>query len=62
MRDFNEDYTVFQKALKIEDPWYVIDYELNQNDQILDVYLDFKRGATFACPNCGASHAKVHDI
>ncbi|MDQ0217654.1 hypothetical protein J2S21_000743, partial [Peribacillus cavernae] len=39
MRDFNEDYTVFQKALKIEDPWYVIDYELNQNDQILDVYL-----------------------
>ncbi|MDQ0221439.1 hypothetical protein J2S21_004612, partial [Peribacillus cavernae] len=38
MRDFNED-TVFQKALKIEDPWYVIDYELNQNDQILDVYL-----------------------
>jgi transposase len=62
MRDFNEDYTVFQRALKIEDPWYVIDYELNQKDQILDVYLDFKRGATFACPNCGASHAKVHDI
>jgi transposase len=62
MRDFNEEYTVFQKALKIEDPWYVIDYELNQKDQILDVYLDFKRGATFACPHCGGSHTKVHDI
>lgn len=62
MRDLDEEYSVFQKALKIEDPWYVIDYNLNQKDQILDVYLDFKRGAAFSCPDCGASHAKVHDI
>jgi transposase len=62
MIEFNQEFSVFQNALKIEDPWYVIDYELNQKDQILDVYLDFKRGATFACPHCGGSHAKVHDI
>ena len=62
MVEFNQEFSVFQNALKIEDPWYVIDYELNQKDQILDVYLDFKRGATFACPHCGGAHAKVHDI
>lgn len=62
MTDFNQEFNVFQKALKIEEPWYVIDYSLNQKDQILDVYLDFKRGASFSCPHCGASHAKVHDI
>lgn len=62
MIEFNQEFSVFQKALKIEDPWFVIDYELNQSEQILDVYLDFKRGATFACPHCGDTHAKVHDI
>ncbi|MDP4087051.1 MAG: ISL3 family transposase [Bacillota bacterium] len=62
MVEFNQEFNVFQKALKIDDPWYVIDYELNQNEQILNVYLDFKRGATFTCPHCGDSHAKVHDI
>jgi transposase len=50
MRDFNKEYSVFQKALKIEDSCYVIDYNLNQEGQILDVYLDFKRGATFTYP------------
>ncbi|ESU30097.1 hypothetical protein G3A_23760 [Bacillus sp. 17376] len=49
MEDFNEEYGVFQKALNIEDPWYVVDYELNQKDLTLDIYLDFKRGAKFVC-------------
>jgi transposase len=62
MVEFNQEFSVFQKALKIEDTWYVIDYELNQKDQILDVYLEFNRGATFACSHYGGSHAKVHDI
>lgn len=62
MVEFNQEFSVFQSALKIEEPWYVTDYELNQKDQILDVYLDFKRGAKFACPHCGGSHTKVHDI
>jgi transposase len=62
MVEFNQEFSVFQKALKIEDPWYVIDYELNQKDQVLDVYLDFKRGAKFACAHCGDTHTKVHDI
>jgi transposase len=62
MIEFNQEFSVFQSALKIEEPWYVIDYELNQKDQVLDVYLDFKRGAKFACPHCGNANAKVHDI
>jgi len=62
MNNFNEEYSVFQKALNIEEPWYVVDYELSQKDQILDIYLDFKRGAEFVCSHCGDLHAKVHDI
>ena len=62
MEDFNQEYSVFQKALNIEDPWYVVDYELDPKELILDVYLDFKRGAEFVCSHCGHPHAKVHDI
>lgn len=62
MIEFNQEFSVFQSALKIEDIWYVTDFELNQKDQILDVYLDFKRGANFTCPNCGDTHTKVHDV
>jgi hypothetical protein len=39
MEDFNQNYSVFQKALNFEDTWYVVDYELNTKDLILDVYL-----------------------
>lgn len=62
MKEFEQEYRVFQKALNIEDPWYVVDYSLNQEEKLLDIYLDFTRGATFTCPHCGAAHAKVHDI
>ena len=62
MQDFKQEYSLFQKALNIEDPWFVVDYELNQEDLILDIYLDFKRGAEFVCSHCGHPHAKVHDI
>jgi hypothetical protein len=33
MVESNQEFSVFQKALKIEEPWYVIDYSLNQKDQ-----------------------------
>jgi transposase len=36
MEEFNQEFSVFQKALKIEDPWYVIDYELNQKGPTLN--------------------------
>ena len=62
MKEFDHEFSVFQRALKIEDPWYVIDFELNPDDQILDLYLDFKRGAKFLCSHCGSSHTKIHDI
>jgi transposase len=57
MVEFNQEFSVYQNALKIEDPWYVIDYELNQKDQILDVY-----STSNVVLHCGGSHAKVHDI
>lgn len=62
MQNFEHEYNIFQKALNIKAPWYVIDYELLQKEKILNIYLDFKRGAKFVCPHCGQPNASVHDI
>ncbi len=61
MKDSEQEYNFFQQALNIEDPWYVIDYELNQSKEKLHFHLDFKSDAQFICPHCGSSHTKIHD-
>ncbi|MCM3654518.1 hypothetical protein [Metabacillus litoralis] len=62
MKDFEQEYSVFQKALKIEEPWYITSYQLDQSEHVLHIHLDFKRGARFVCPNCSSSQTKVHDV
>lgn len=62
MRDFQEKYNVFETALEIPEPWYVFHYELAKEEKILHIYIEYRRGAEFACPNCGSSGCKVHDI
>lgn len=62
MQDFEKEYTLFQKALNIQDPWYVDDYKLVESSGQFHIFLDFKRGAKFPCPHCGHEHNGVHDI
>ncbi|WP_088076548.1 ISL3 family transposase [Litchfieldia alkalitelluris] len=60
-KDFEQEYSVFQAALKIEDPWYVTGYELDQEEEKLHIYLDYKRNAQFICPHCGSSDTSIYD-
>ncbi|WP_176717295.1 transposase family protein, partial [Vulcanibacillus modesticaldus] len=57
-----EDLDMFQEALDIKDPWFVSYKEFNKEQEQLHIYLNFKRGAKFTCPHCGAAHNPVHDI
>jgi transposase len=50
-----------EKILELEEPWFIQDIMLNQEEARIDIYLDFKKGGTFACPLCGAGNCKVHD-
>jgi len=62
MQDFEKEYALFHKALNIQDPWFVDDYKLVESSGQFHIFLDFKRGAKFPCPNCGHEHNGVHDI
>ncbi|MFC4023514.1 helix-turn-helix domain-containing protein [Oceanobacillus longus] len=61
MKDFQEKYNVFQSALDIPEPWYVFHHELAK-EETLHIYIEYRSGAVFSCPNCGNTSCKVHDI
>ena len=45
---------LFGMALGIVPPWEVTEVSFSQESNRLDITIDFQRGATFACPVCGA--------
>lgn len=55
------DTLLFQQALGLTDPWTVTRSEFEAERSRLDLYLDFTKGATFPCPECGAGGCRVHD-
>lgn len=51
---------LFGMALGIVPPWEVTEVNFSKESNRLDITIDFQRGATFACPVCGAP-APAHD-
>ena len=62
MKDFHDDYNVFESALEMPEPWYVFHHELAKEEKTLHIYHEYRKGAEFSCPNCGSPGCKVHDI
>jgi transposase len=55
------DIDLFQQALGLVAPWYVERAEFDATKRRLDLYLNFERGGTFRCPECGQGDCKAHD-
>jgi transposase len=55
------DLELFQQALGLEEPWEVVEVQFDAERRRLDLRVDFRKGARFACPECGAPGCKVHD-
>lgn len=51
---------LFAVALGITPPWEVVGVDFSQENNRLDIRIDFPRGAQFACPVCGTA-VPVHD-
>lgn len=55
------DNDLFQMALGLANPWFVERCEFDVQRGLLDIHLDFHRGAKFPCPECAAPDCSVHD-
>lgn len=52
---------LFTMALGLVSPWQVTRTEFNPDEWVLRLSVDFRKGATFACPSCAAAGCAVHD-
>ncbi len=55
------DLDLFQQALGLDEPWRVVGTSFDPARRRLDLRLDFRRGARFACPECERTGCAVHD-
>lgn len=51
---------LFGRALGLEKPWQVVNIMFDQSQRRLNLFLDFPKGSSFPCPQCGVP-CGVHD-
>jgi hypothetical protein len=58
-----DELGLFTAALGLGGPWRVVRTEFDVEGTQLDLYLDFERGARFACPakDCAQGGCPLHD-
>ncbi|MGH2843931.1 MAG: ISL3 family transposase [Solirubrobacteraceae bacterium] len=56
-----QDLALFKAALGLSEPWQVCSVEFDPATKRLDLRIDFPRGATFCCPECGRDGLKARD-
>jgi transposase len=58
-----DELGLFTAALGLSGPWRVVRTEFDIEGTQLDLYLDFERGARFACPakDCAQGGCPLHD-
>lgn len=61
MEDRVMELDMYQQALNLEHPWYVIDRRFNHTVGRLDIFLGFHRGGTFTCSACNTPNQPFHD-
>ncbi|HDH27651.1 MAG TPA: ISL3 family transposase, partial [Euryarchaeota archaeon] len=52
---------LFARALGLEAPWQLARVTFSEEDRELHLYLDFKRGGRFSCPDCGEVELTAYD-
>mgnify|MGYP005844830141 CR=1 FL=1 len=55
------DTDLLQMALGLMPPWQVSSSDFDPQQRRLDITIDFPRGSTFSCPECGMEKVKAYD-
>jgi transposase len=56
-----QDRDLFALALGLNKPWYVRSVAFEPENKRLELQIDFERGGTFLCPECGTPGCKAYD-
>jgi len=56
-----KDTDLFQLAMGLVPPWQVTQCTFDPEQGRLDISIDFVRGGTFPCPECGRADCKAYD-
>ena len=56
-----ETKELFGLALGIAEPWVVARVDLDPDERRLGIEIDFRRGGTFSCSECGVAGCKAYD-
>ena len=51
---------LFEKALGIQEPWFISNVDFSAEERQLDITIDFERGSIFACSSCNQG-SKAYD-
>lgn len=51
---------VLSTILEVKSPWFISSIDVHKATKSVNVFLDFERATSFACPNC-EQRCKVHD-
>ncbi len=55
------DTDLLEMALGLTPPWQVSSSDFDPKQRRLDIKIDFPRGSTFTCPECGEDNVKAYD-
>lgn len=56
-----DEKALFGMAIGLTPPWFIEKVAFDPERKRLDLFLDFKRGSKFTCPECGSGECPVHD-
>lgn len=48
------------RLLDVVTPWEIASVDLQHQNKVVDIFIEYERGSLFPCPTCGCM-SKVHD-
>ena len=52
---------LFRCALHLSAPWEISSLRFGEGERKLDIWIDFKKGSKFPCPECNSLDCDIHD-
>jgi transposase len=52
---------LFTQALHLIAPWIITDIKFSEPEKLLEIWISFRKGSKYPCPNCNFLDCSIHD-